>query len=287
MSSPAPWTTLVSPADLATRLAADPAALLVLDVRFDLRDPAAGRQAYDAGHLPQAHHLDLETDLSGPRDGRNGRHPLPTRGAFAARLSRLGLRTGQQVVAYDASGGMFAARAWWMLQWVGHGAVAVLDGGWPAWCEAGLPVAREAPPLPSPSGFEAAAPTVGSVDHATLRGLLETADPVIVDARAADRFRGENETLDPVGGHIPGARNRCFQDNLRDGRFKPAEMLRAEWQALLAGTPAGAAIHQCGSGVTACHNLLALAHAGLSGGRLYPGSWSEWCAQPGAPVARG
>lgn len=287
MSSPAPWTTLVSAADLAARLAAEPAALLVLDVRADLKDPAAGRQAYDAGHLPQAHHLALETDLSGPRNGRNGRHPLPTREAFAARLSRLGLRAGQQVVAYDASGGLFAARAWWLLQWVGHGAVAVLDGGWPAWCEAGLPVVRDMPPLPSPSGFVAAASTMGSVDHATLRALLEAAEPVIVDARAPDRFRGENETLDPVGGHIPGARNRCFQDNLLDGRFKPAETLRAEWQAVLAGTPAQAAIHQCGSGVTACHNLLALAHAGLPGGRLYPGSWSEWCAQPGAPIARG
>jgi thiosulfate/3-mercaptopyruvate sulfurtransferase len=197
-----------------------------------------------------------------------------------------------RVVAYDASGGMYAARLWWMLLWVGHDRAYVLDGGLPAWRDAGgtlhqgPPAARIAAP-----GLEAEALPPSAkmlVDYAGLRAGIGRAPRLIVDARAPDRFRGENETLDPVAGHIPGAVNRCFRDNLgSDGRFKPVEQLRAEWAALIGQRAPADLVHQCGSGVTACHNLLALAAAGLGGGRLYPGSWSEWCAQPDALVALG
>jgi thiosulfate/3-mercaptopyruvate sulfurtransferase len=173
------------------------------------------------------------------------------------------------------------------LRWLGHSAVAVLDGGLLAWQAVGGTL-EHIPPVPRPVGdFPLRAPLVPSLDHAALRALLGHPGHQVVDARSPDRFRGENETLDPVGGHIPGALNRCFQDNLVEGRFKPAATLRDEWLAVLAGRAPAELIHQCGSGVTACHNLLALAAAGLEGGRLYPGSWSEWCAQPDAPVARG
>ena len=284
MSQPQ-WTTLVTVSELSERLQRDPASLAVLDVRFDLRDPQAGRRAHEAGHLPGARFIDLEADLSAPRTGRNGRHPLPDAAAFAERLRTLGVNASSQVVLYDASGGMFAARAWWMLQWVGHAAVAVLDGGLPAWQAQGLPLETGAPLAAVAGDFQVRPALVDRLDYTGLRVSLGQADQVVIDARSADRFRGENETLDPVGGHIPGALNRCFQDNLQDGRFKPPALLRAEWLALLGAHSPQQVIHQCGSGVTACHNLLALAHAGLPGGRLYPGSWSEWCAQPDALVA--
>jgi len=281
------WTTLVTVPELSERLQRDPASLAVLDVRFDLRDPQAGRRAHEAGHLPGARFIDLEDDLSAPRTGRNGRHPLPDPAAFAERLRTLGVNASSQVVLYDASGGMFSARAWWMLQWVGHAAVAVLDGGLPAWQAQGLPLATGAPLAAAAGDFQVRPAWADRIDYAALRASLGQADQVVIDARSADRFRGENETLDPVGGHIPGALNRCFQDNLQAGCFKPPAVLRAEWLALLGAHAPQQVIHQCGSGVTACHNLLALAHAGLPGGRLYPGSWSEWCAQPDAVVATG
>jgi thiosulfate/3-mercaptopyruvate sulfurtransferase len=252
-----------------------------------LRDAQAGRCAHAAGHLPGARFLDLEDDLSAPRTGRNGRHPLPDAAVFAERLRRLGVNTTSQVVLYDASGGMFAARAWWMLQWLGHAAVAVLDGGLPAWQAEGLPLEIGPQPIAGAGNFQARSARVAWLDYALLRAGLAQADRLVIDARAADRFRGENETLDPVGGHIPGALNRCFQDNLHEGRFKPPTQLRAEWQAVLGTHAPQQVVHQCGSGVTACHNLLALAHAGLPGGVLYPGSWSEWCAQPDALIATG
>jgi thiosulfate/3-mercaptopyruvate sulfurtransferase len=187
----------------------------------------------------------------------------------------------------DAQGGMFAARVWWMLRWLGHSAVAVLDGGVPAWAAAGGALQHTAPAVRPAGVFPVRESLVPSIDHAGLRTLLGQPGYRVVDARSADRYRGENETLDPVGGHIPGAVNRCFQDNLTEGRFKAPEQLRQEWQALLSGLAPQDLIHQCGSGVTACHNLLALAYAGLDGGRLYPGSWSEWCVQPDAPMAFG
>ena len=200
-----------------------------------------------------------------------------------------GLRDDQAIVVYDQAGGMYAARAWWMLRWLGHAAVQVLDGGIAAWQAAGGALdSGPAAPRAAQPGFALRESLEATLDHASLRAGLGTPGRLIVDARAPDRFRGENETLDPVGGHIPGAVNRLFRLNLAaDGRFKPADTLRSEWLALMAGHAPEALVMQCGSGVTACHNLLALHLAGLAGARLYPGSWSEWCAQPGAPIATG
>lgn len=274
--------TLISAADLRGLLQASPKPVL-LDCSFDLADLDAGRRAYQAGHLPGALYLHLDHDLAGPKTGRNGRHPLPDRAALAAAAGRWGMGPGVQVVAYDAQGGPYAARAWWLLRWLGHDAVAVLDGGVAAWLAIGERLSTEpAPPVPQPPypGRAAAMPTV---DVATLQQRL--AELTLIDARAGERFRGEVEPLDPVAGHIPGALNRFFKDNLApDGRFKGVDELRARF-ASLSASPRDT-VHQCGSGVTACHNLLAMEHAGLAGSALYPGSWSEWCADPTRPVAR-
>jgi thiosulfate/3-mercaptopyruvate sulfurtransferase len=260
------------------------AAPVLLDCSFDLVEPAAGAQAYARGHLPGAVHADLERDLSGAKTGRNGRHPLPDREALAATVGGWGVAPGVQVVAYDAQGAACAARAWWLLRWLGHEAVAVLDGGPAAWVAAGGALDRTAPQTRPQPPYPAGAPAMPTIDAAAVLAALGRV--ALLDARSPERFRGEVETIDPVAGHIPGARLRFFKDNLQpDGRFKPAAALRAEFEAL-GGAPAGW-VHACGSGVTACHNLLAMAHAGLDGGRLYPGSWSEWCADPTRPVARG
>lgn len=269
-------------------LTASGAPLLLADCRFDLADPGAGERAYAAGHLPGAVYLHLDRDLSAPKTGCNGRHPLPLREAFAERLAALGFADDVPVVAYDAAGGMFAARLWWMLRWVGHGAVQVLDGGLAAWDAAGGALSGAAA-APAPAGrFTLRPPLVSTLDFDDLLEGLGRPPRLIVDARAPDRFRGENETLDPVGGHIPGAVNRCFKDNLAaDGHFKPAAQLRAEWLALMAGRRPADLVAQCGSGVTACHNLLAMESAGLTGSRLYAGSWSEWCTDPARPIATG
>ncbi|MBL0148208.1 MAG: sulfurtransferase [Ideonella sp.] len=273
---------------LRERLASDPH-LVVLDASFDLADTQAGERAHAAGHVPGALYLHLDRDLSAPKTGLNGRHPLPAREAFAARLGELGIDETCRIVACDGNAGMYAARLWWMLRWLGHADVLMLDGGLAAWRAAGG--ALESGPVAArpPARMPLRPPLVQSASYAELLAGLGRADaPLVVDARAADRFRGENETLDPVGGRIPGAVNRFFRDNLAvDGCFKPAEQLRAEWLAATGGRAATEQVHQCGSGVTACHNLVALEVAGLGGARLYPGSWSEWCAQPGAPVARG
>jgi thiosulfate/3-mercaptopyruvate sulfurtransferase len=262
---------------------------VVLDCRHDLMNPQAGRDAFNAAHLPHAQFADIDTALSdkspGPDGAFRGRHPLPSREAFIQTLQEWGINEDSQVVAYDAQGGMFAARLWWMLRWVGHAAVAVLDGGLPAWQAANQRVttdvlarARGAIPL-NPS-------LVGTVTADELVANLESGKKKVVDARAADRFRGENEIIDPVGGHIPGAVNRFFKDNLdAGGRFKEPEQLRQELGALIPDVRS--AVMQCGSGVTACHNLLALEVAGMPGASLYPGSWSEWCADPKRPVATG
>ena len=257
---------------------------VLLDCGFDLAQTTAGAQAHATGHLPGAHYAHLDDDLSGAKTGRNGRHPLPPREALAAAAGRWGIAPGLQVVTYDNQGGPYAARAWWLLRWLGHDTVAVLDGGQAAWLAAGgvLTAAGDLPPVQPPYPARPAAMPTVSADELQAR----LGNVCILDARAGERFRGEVEPLDPVAGHIPGARLRFFKDNLQaDGRFKPAADLRAEFGALVA--QAGDVVHQCGSGVTACHNLLAMAHAGLGDARLYPGSWSEWCADPARPVARG
>lgn len=280
-------TTLISAADLASHI--DDPNWVVIDCRHDLVNLNAGRDGYIIGHIKGAVFADVENDLSGDRRGVDGafrgRHPLPSRTAFIDTLRRFGVNESSQVVAYDAHGGMFAARLWWMLRWVGHEAVAVLDGGMAAWMAQGGAM-ETTEPVRQVGDIEARPSLVGTVNVTDVLANLESQERVVVDARAADRFRGENETIDPVGGHIPGARNRFFKDNLAsDGRFKRPEELRAELEPLVEDP--SKAIMQCGSGVTACHNLLALEVAGLSGALLYPGSWSEWCADGGRPIATG
>ena len=258
----------------------------VFDCRHDLKNTDYGPQAYARGHIPGAVFLHLDDDLSGPKSGGNGRHPLPDAAAFARRMGECGVDAGVQVVAYDNEGGIFASRLWWMLRWLGHEPVAVLDGGLAGW-KRGKRALEEAVPTVVPCDF-VARPRDVSVSTAQVLADLNAASMLILDARSPERFRGENETLDPVGGHIPGAVNRFYFDNLDDAGcyFKPAGELRAEFDSILDGRPPAAVVQQCGSGVTACHNLLAMEIAGLPGSRLYPGSWSEWCADPSRPVAR-
>lgn len=281
------YTTLILATNLAERLANAPESVLVFDCSFDLTNPDAGEQAYASGHIPGAHYLHLERDLSGPKTGKNGRHPLPDRAGLVSKLAAHGLMQGQQVVAYDAQGGAYAARLWWLLRWLGHDSVALLDGGMQAWQAAGYAL-DTAPPAAQRGDFKAAAPLAVTVDAHALEQNLATHDKLVVDARSPDRYRGENETLDPVAGHIPGAVNRFFKDNLTaDGRFKPAHTLRDEFKAVVGANSPEHVVLQCGSGVTACHNALAMEVAGLHGAALYPGSWSEWCAEPARPVATG
>jgi thiosulfate/3-mercaptopyruvate sulfurtransferase len=285
------YATLISAADLAAHI--DDANWLVIDCRHDLANPDAGAQAYAAGHIPGARFAHLDRILSGAKNGADGkfkgRHPLPERQAFIDAMQELGVGKGTQVVAYDAHGGMFAARLWWLLRWVGHVQVAVLDGGLPAWqAQGGQLSTGTSTPAPAPvrGDLQEQAPLVTTVDVGDVVANLDSKALTVIDARAADRYRGENETMDAVGGHIPGAKNRFFKDNLgADGRFKSADALRAEWNALIDSPQA--AVMQCGSGVTACHNLLALEVAGLPGARLYPGSWSEWSSDSSRPVATG
>lgn len=260
----------------------------VVDCRHNLQDTAAGERAYRQGHVPGAAFAHLDRDLSGTPGAQRGRHPLPDPEAFAGTLEQLGIDHHTRVVAYDDAGGMFAARLWWMLRWFGHDQAAVLDGGWHFWCAQGCPVSRDPFLQPTVAKGSWARRDHLMVSTEEVQAHLHDPAACLVDARAADRFRGENETLDPVGGHIPGALNRPFRDNLQaDGRFKSPEVLKQEFMKLLAGRLSQEVVHQCGSGVTACHNLLAMEWAGLPGGRLYPGSWSAWCADPLRPVATG
>ena len=282
------YKTLISAADLAAHI--DAPDWVIVDCRHDLVNLAYGREAYAAGHLPHALFADMETELSGAKHGEDGafrgRHPLPEKEALAATLRRWGVNDGTQVVAYDAHGGMYAARLWWLLRWLGHEAAAVLDGGLPAWQALGQPLSSDPPDPRSAGTIAVRAPFVPTVTVAEVLDNIESAGRTVVDARAADRFRGENETIDPVGGHIPGAKNRFFKDNLHnDGRFKAPEQLRAEFSSVIDDPEK--AIMQCGSGVTACHNLLALEVAGMPGAALYPGSWSEWSSDRARPVATG
>jgi thiosulfate/3-mercaptopyruvate sulfurtransferase len=277
------FTRLVDVATLAQHLT-DPD-WRVVDVRHQLADLAYGERAYLAGHIPGAVFLHCDRDLSGPMSGCNGRHPLPAPAVLAARLGECGIGPQTQVVVYDDAQGMIAGRLWWLLRWLGHDQVAVLDGGFQAW-QASAELSTELPSV-QPQIFPVKIRDT-LVDADFVLSFLQTSRFHLIDARSPDRFRGENETMDPVGGHIPGAVNRFFRDNLQEnGCFKPAAQLREEWLTLLGERPPEQVVHQCGSGVSACHNLLAMEIAGLNGSQLYAGSWSEWCADPSRPVAQG
>jgi thiosulfate/3-mercaptopyruvate sulfurtransferase len=278
-------TTLIDPATLAAHL--DDPSWAVIDCRYDLADEAKGERQYREGHIPGARYAHLGQDLAGAKTGTNGRHPLPSPEEIRARFSALGIGPDTQVVAYDADTSMYAVRLWWMLRWLGHDAVAVLDGGLARWMAEGRPV-RDDEEQWRPASFTGT-PREGwrlTVDDVASR--LGDRSAHLVDARSPERYRGENETIDPVGGHIPGAANRYYLDNLTgDKTFKSPDELRAEWARVLDGRDPGEVVMYCGSGVTACHNLLALEHAGLPGARIFPGSWSEWCADPTRPVETG
>jgi thiosulfate/3-mercaptopyruvate sulfurtransferase len=277
------YSTLVSCEVLAEHLA-DPQ-WRIFDCRHQLSDTAYGEQAYAKGHLPGAFFMHLDRDLSSPMNGRNGRHPLPDLQRLAGKLGAAGVSAATQVVVYDDAGGMVAGRLWWLLRWLGHERVALLDGGIGQWLKQGRPLST-AVPESAPAVFSGE-PRDWVLGADKLLANIDEAELCVVDARAPDRFRGENETIDPVGGHIPGARNRFFRDNLdADGLFRPAADLRREFLALLEGCAPEKSVMQCGSGVSACHNLLATEIAGLPGARLYAGSWSEWCSDPARPVAR-
>jgi thiosulfate/3-mercaptopyruvate sulfurtransferase len=279
------YTTLIDAASLEGLIGAPGVA--IIDCRFDLLMPAAGRESYLAAHIPGARHADLNQDLSAPVGPRTGRHPLPPPAAFAARLGALGVGNDTQVIAYDAANGSLAARLWWMMRWLGHPWVAVLDGGLNAWLARGGAV-QQAEPVPAAEVF---APHTDHHAFISSEGLAQAVrDPqrLLVDARAPERYAGLVEPLDSVAGHVPSAVNHPFTSNLdQDGRFLPAAALRGRWQERLAGTPPVNVIAMCGSGVTACHNLLALEVAGLPGAKLYAGSWSEWIRDPTRAVARG
>jgi len=275
------YTTIVSTAALAQHL--DDPGWRVFDCRHDLAKPELGAVQYAEAHIPGALHAQMDRDLSAVPSGTNGRHPLPSAEAFAAWLGRQGLRPSDQVVAYDAAGGTSAARLWWMLRWIGHAAVAVLDGGIAAWRAEGRPL-TDAVPRFAATTYAARAQDAMRVDAAYLQPRLGGSDAIVVDARAAERYQGKVEPIDPVAGRIPGSRHRFCGANLTpEGRFKPAAALRAEFDALLAGAAPAAVVHSCGSGVAACHNQLAMEIAGLPGSRVYPGSWSEWIADPARP----
>jgi len=265
--------------------------IAVIDCRFDLMNPEGGRRAYLEGHIPGARYADLNRDLSAPITAASGRHPLPTPNEFAATLARLGIGRATQVIAYDDSAGTFAARAWWMLRWVGHPAAAVLDGGLKAWVsEGGALQSGEEKPLPAAEASHLSAPADATAVIGAAEIEQRLSDPafLLIDARAGERFAGTVEPIDAVAGHIEGAVNHPFSANLgADGRFLPAPVLRQVWERRLAGRSPTQVAAMCGSGVTACHNLLSLEVAGLRGAKLYAGSWSEWIRDPHRPFARG
>jgi thiosulfate/3-mercaptopyruvate sulfurtransferase len=280
----AKYTTLVDTPILASLLASPQ--VVVVDCRFDLANPAAGEAAYQHAHIPGAVYAHLDRDLSGPKTGANGRHPLPSPDVLQSTLGRFGIDAGVQVIAYDQDTGMYASRLWWLLRWMGHMAVAVLDGGFAKWT---------AEQHATASGTESREPRIftGTPDAAMLVETMDigaiaaSATARLVDARAPERYRGDIEPIDPVAGHIPGAVNHFYMRNLSEGCFLPPQSLREQWRGALGEVPADRVVCYCGSGVTACHDVLALEHAGLHGARLYAGSWSEWIADPNRPVERG
>ncbi|MEA3291539.1 MAG: sulfurtransferase [Pseudomonadota bacterium] len=285
------YTSLISAAELASHL--DDPGWRVVDCRFSLADSELGRRHYDEGHLPGAVYAHLDDDLAAPVGATTGRHPLPAAAEMVSRLEQWGVSSGAgesgdsdtQVVVYDDCGGAIAVRLWWMLRWLGHPAAAVLDGGYSAWLAAGLPVTQEAPQIES--GHFHVQPDDGrwcSVHE--LAGLLQRGECLLLDCRDSERYQGRVEPIDPVAGHVPGACNLPYIDNLdTHGRFKEPEVLRAMYESLLDGRNPAEVVHMCGSGVTACHNLLAMEIAGLPGSRPYPGSWSEWISNPARLVA--
>jgi thiosulfate/3-mercaptopyruvate sulfurtransferase len=279
------YTTLIDAADLARHL--DDVAFVVVDVRHDLMQPERfGIEQYEQGHVPGAVFAHLDSDLSAPMTGRNGRHPLPTPEFAAAVFSRLGIDASKQVVVYDQDQGAYASRLWWMLRWLGHEAVAVLDGGFAKWKGDGHPVSTESKPLQAARFTpQNVLPTVSATGIAA---SLSRRSLVLLDARSAERYRGDVEPLDRVAGHIPGALNRPYTRNIAaDGTFRSPQELRADFESMLHGRSAEDLVHYCGSGVSACHNVLAMTVAGYPLTRLYPGSWSEWSSDPQRPMAKG
>ena len=279
------FTTLIAPETLSQQLGRED--LVIFDCRFDLANVHWGEAQFAEAHLPGARYLHLDRDLSGAITPTSGRHPLPDPAVFARRLGALGVDAECQVVAYDQGNGGQASRLWWLARWIGHARVAVLDGGYAAWRAAGLPLETEVRAR-APRTLAARVQPDAFVTSAQVDALRARAGTLLVDARGAERFAGRNETIDNQAGHVPGARNRPFLENLGvDGRFLPAGELRRRWTTLLGALPPAGVIAMCGSGVTACQNLLALEHAGLQGARLYAGSWSEWIRDPRRPVATG
>jgi len=258
-----------------------------VDCRFVLTDPEAGRRAYAAGHIPGARYAHLNEDLSSPVTATSGRHPLPYPKVLAEKLGHWGIDKTSQVVAYDDTFGAMAARLWWLLRWLGHEAVAVLDAGFPKWVRENRPVTTLMPRIEA-TQFH---PTINNalwVDAGQIVGMLDAKDGLLLDARSDERFRGEIEPFDKVAGHIPGASNMPYEDNLDfTGEFMSDEALREHYLSLLGQISPAKVVHMCGSGVTACHSILAMEHAGLSGAKLYAGSWSEWITDPKRPVAKG
>jgi len=300
MQTSRPFTTLIEPAELMALQRAG-APLMVFDCSFELGNPAAGEEQYHQAHIPGAVYAHLDRHLSDegvvdadghrhphPDAASGGRHPLPGREKFAMWLSRVGFSNRMQAVVYDRQGANYCGRLWWMLKWMGHEAVAVLNGGLQAWQAAGGAVRGGEEASHFQANFDIGPPVRELVSADTVAQRLGQPGQTLIDARGPARYRGEVEPMDPVAGHIPGALNRPFGDNLGpDGRFKPAEQLRAEFHALLAGRDPATVVHQCGSGVSALSNLLAMEIAGLGPSALFAGSWSEWCSDPARPVEKG
>jgi len=279
---------LISVSELKQLLAKDCEDILILDCSHDLVDAGLGQREYEKAHLPGAVFVPMDEVMSGIKTGTNGRHPLPERQQVVDFMQSHGANDTTLVIVYDRSQGLYASRVWWTLRWLGHADVKVLDGGLQAWQAAGQAVSQDLPASKTRGNFSERPSLASLVTFEDVMANLETRQRLVVDARAHDRFRGENETLDPVGGHIPGAVNRPFKFNLNeDGTFKDGAKLASEFADLVGSRRGNDLIMQCGSGVSACHNLLALVVAGMGDAPLYVGSWSEWCSRPGAPIARG
>jgi thiosulfate/3-mercaptopyruvate sulfurtransferase len=275
------YTTLIATDTLAAHLGSG---WVIVDCRYDLKDTGAGRAQYLAAHIPGAVYASLSHDMSAPPDGTNGRHPVPSPDTMAGTFGRLGIGNTTQVVLYDQDNGMYAARLWWMLRYMGHDTAAVLDGGWAKWTREGRP-ARTGEEAATPAQFTGRLRAGMRLHVADVERLLGSRETLLVDARSPDRFAGQNETLDKTAGHIPGAANHFFKNNVAaDGTMLPPEELRRNFAASLAGRSPEQVVMYCGSGVTACQNLLAMEYAGLPGARLYPGSWSEWSSDPTRPT---